>query len=625
MRANNEKQDETQNPDSSTSNVIVATSEINRQQLDTSSQFCSLPSRTLGPSNPQLPAFSPQTFPHFRLSHMLEYSDNDFENDSESYNDSSSQNESTSTISTLSQSSAGPYYVPQEVVTLRHDNPPHTDIDHTNSLNIDPNSNVDTIIPQAEIVTQSWLNRPVFAKYPRLTFFRLFNSCILLTLLIIALNEISIAVVKNKNDHSLSISFDLPSQAPSISPTNTPLSWEWKNETILHLYEEKADKNELMGYRVSLSGDGNTIAVAGYQTLALYGKNSWAQVVDFTDLASSKNTMADLSWRIAVSLSSDGHALIVGDELADVPYTMCGAVMVFSNLNQNNDIVEWYQVGSTISGSGINYRLGGQVSIADVKTRIAIGANNHGVNGIVYDYDGSEWRVRMKLRVNHLLYSLVLSPNGALLASHNNFDNVVEIYDLTTFAKIDVIHGIEINHMGHLVDIKWFGHSISFSNDASIVAIGSWKSSQVNLYQFNLQKQEYEPMGPGIKIANVEGFGYSVSVAGNGRSVAVGAVSPPSLNFMDNGLSVFDDHYDFWLNMTSKTGSVHVFRIQNNSWEQISEFNHENSIYDKVGYSVSLSKDGKMLAFGAYGTGGVHGDGPYKNGQVSIYRSEPIS
>ena len=51
-------------------------------------------------------------------------------------------------------------------------------------------------------------------------------------------------------------------------------------------------------------------------------------------------------------------------------------------------------------------------------------------------------------------------------------------------------------------------------------------------------------------------------------------------------------------------------------------FQRNNTLYEKIGYTVSLSSNGNAVAFGLYRTGGRHGDGPIKSGQVGIYRSE---
>ena len=77
--------------------------------------------------------------------------------------------------------------------------------------------------------------------------------------------------------------------------------------------------------------------------------------------------------------------------------------------------------------------------------------------------------------------------------------------------------------------------------------------------------------------------------------------------------------------MKSEGGNVFVFRIgDDNEWEEVDMIEHDQEMYDKIGWSVSVSGSGDVFAFGAYGTGGEYGDGPHKRGQVGVYRSERV-
>ena len=526
------------------------------------------------------------------------------------------------------ESQSTPYYVPNHHVQIQVSTPGETMVEQNQlfrSSFSETNMTNNVIITHADFIVPSWKDKPFLSQFPSVTFGRILNISLLLGVLCALLILILFQVLSNRTNTAIT---NEPSSQPSNTPTSLPLQYNWTNELLINIDVERPDENILMGYSVSLSGDGKVVVVGGYQTLLLYKYSEesnenqmWTKIIDLTDL----NIVRDLSWNTVVSLSSDGHSVIVGDEFAHVIAEKSGAVMVFSNIF-NDHIVQWYQVGSTISGDGHWHRFGGFVSIAENGQRIAASTSRFGRGySAVYDYDGSEWQLKLKQSEKFFVsQAIAMSPNGALLARRHSFHTVVEMYELTTFTKIRFVDGIEIGDMGQQINIKGFAHSISFSYDSSILAIGSWVSSQVNMYRFNSQEKKYEPMGSSITIANVTGLGYSVSVSGDGKSLAVGAVSPPSEEHNDNGLSVFDDSYEWWQDRISERGRVYMFRMQNNIWEEVVEIEHDSTIYDKIGYSVSLSGDGKLLAFGAYGTGGAHGDGPHKTGQVGVYRSQPI-
>ena len=516
------------------------------------------------------------------------------------------------------------HFVPPDAVTLRIDPTSESVPSDTNS-NRNDGPNDQTIIIEAVLVRSKWTDRPILTKYPRLTYGLMLNVCILVVGCCVLV--ISLALESGKTTTKTT---SAPSQVLSIAPTLSPLGLKYENETLININVEKADANELMGHTVSMSSDGNTFVVSGYQTLHVYthfdtaniDKQKWIKTIDWKDLVSNENEMGNLSYRSVASVSSDGNHIIVGDMFVDVNYRDSGAVMVFSNI-LDGEVVQWYQLGSTISGDKHWSRYGCEVTIVDGGKIIGVGTCNTDAF-FLYEYDGSEWILKLRKErskhASHNRVTMTVSANGALMAWQESDRAVVEIYELSKFELTDIIHGIHTNDMGVEAQIQGFGSSLSFSHDGSFLTIGSWFSNQVNVFQFDSEEGEYVALGSSIRIANVTGFGYSVSMSGNGRSFAVGAVSPPMEKWIDNGLFYADENYETWKDMISERGSVYVFRIQGNSWEELVEIEHDHAIYDKIGYSVSLSGDGKVLALGAYGTGGAHGDGPNKNGQVGIYK-----
>ena len=482
-------------------------------------------------------------------------------------------------------------------------------------------------IPQATSIKASEMEKYFMKRCPK-TLFRRWLTFVLATCLFLSIGlwltlhfRDDPPTIQKEDVNSTS---SRPTHVSTFPPSFSPVAWSWENETIINIDVERPDLNDLMGYSVSISNDGNTLAVGGYKTFHIYAKikqgndidDSWQKVFDSTDLVKKEDELKDLSWRTVVSLSSDGHYVVIGNYLADVTTLENGVVMVFSNL-RNGNITQWYQVGSSILGSKAREKFGVYVAIADSGKRIAA-ATLLGGGGYVkiFDFDGSEWmEVMVKDNNAHSRSgSIALSPDGNLLALQNYYHRVVVIYELTTFTDQYVL----------LEDgIHDFGSSMSFSGDSSTFALSSASSNQVFLYQFNQEEQRYIPSGPPINVSNVTGFGHSISISDDGKYIAVGAVCPPTENFHEKG-DKFNDNYVYFFDRISKYGKVFIFRLKHGGWEQIAAFEHDMDQYDKIGWSVSLSGDGSAIAIGGYGTGSQYGDGSPKNGQVSIYKREEI-
>jgi hypothetical protein len=128
------------------------------------------------------------------------------------------------------------------------------------------------------------------------------------------------------------------------------------------------------------------------------------------------------------------------------------------------------------------------------------------------------------------------------------------------------------------------GISLSLSSDGTIVAIGEPGGSggRTKIYQYDNGANNWNPLGANIAgDYSGDGLGISVSLSGNGTIVAIGA--PDNDN---NGTS---------------SGMVKVYQYDgtNGIWNQLGSNLIGNNSFDGYGKSVSLSKDGTILAIGA--------------------------
>ena len=100
-----------------------------------------------------------------------------------------------------------------------------------------------------------------------------------------------------------------------------------------------------------------------------------------------------------------------------------------------------------------------------------------------------------------------------------------------------------------------------------------------------------------IKASNTDSedrFGYSVSISGDGNTLAVASATEDSAATGING-----DQSD---NSEENSGAVYVFTSNSGSWQQqafVKASNTQES--DFFGSALSLSADGKTLAVGANG------------------------
>ncbi len=195
-----------------------------------------------------------------------------------------------------------------------------------------------------------------------------------------------------------------------------------------------------------------------------------------------------------------------------------------------------------------------------------------------------------------------------------------------------------------------FGASVSLSANGDTLAVGAF-GEESNATGINgdqggnrCSSRESELGGPGavyvftrsegtwfqqayIKASNTgwsDKFGSSVSLSGDGDTLAVGALGEDS-----NATGVNGDQSS---DMGWRSGAVYVFTRSEGTWFQQAYIKASNTgVHDYFGASVSLSADGDTLAVGAFGersnATGINGDqsdnSVYSAGAVYVFtRSE---
>ena len=239
-----------------------------------------------------------------------------------------------------------------------------------------------------------------------------------------------------------------------------------------------------------------------------------------------------------------------------------GNVDISNKLTVINSNVYYQQIGSDIDGEASGDRSGFSTSLSSDGTKVAIGAyyNDGGGNNAGH--------VRVYQNINSVWTQLGGDIDGEAA------------YDES-------------------------GLSISLSSDGTIVAIGAAENDNefvntshghIRVYQYNSGTNSWIQLGGDIDGENdSDRFGVSVSLSSDGTIVAGGAFYNSDSGF--------------------RRGSTRVFKYLNSSWSQLGGDIDGEADNDYSGYSVSLSKDGTIIAIGS-----TQNDGNGSNsGHVRVY------
>ena len=255
---------------------------------------------------------------------------------------------------------------------------------------------------------------------------------------------------------------------------------------------------------------------------------------------------------IAVAISNDGKVVAAGAS----KHLNKGHVRVFEDINGT-----WTQIGSDMIGEFSNDGSGREISLSGDGTIVAIGSRQNSL---------AKGHVRVYKNINGTWTQIGLDIDGEAGGD-------------------------------------WSGDAISLSYDGNIVAIGAYKNDgngdnagHVRVYK-NISNS-WTQIGSDIDGESAgDYFGYSVSLSDNGEVLAVGGI------YNAGGGS----------GLASKRGHVRVYKNINNTWTQIGSDIDGESTRDYFGRSVSLSSNGKILAAGA-----IYDDGAATDaGHVRVYEN----
>jgi hypothetical protein len=344
------------------------------------------------------------------------------------------------------------------------------------------------------------------------------------------------------------------------------------------------------GASVSLSGDGNIVAVGGRVYKNTNG--NWDQIGQDIDGPGK-----------SVSLSSDGSIVAVGGR-------------VYKNTNGN-----WDQVGQDIDGSGKSVSLSGDGSIVAIGTT----ENSSGGNGFhsgytrIYKNTNGNWEqigedINGEAGFDNSGFSIGLSSDGSIIAigAVGNSGNGSSSGHVRLFKNVNG----NWEQIGQDIDGEsagdGSGYSLSISNDGGIVVIGAISSAengsdsgQVRVYQ-NIN-ENWEQIGQDLNGTVDDQLGKSVSISGDGSIIAVGAGAANTTNGLYSG---YVKVYDLSAVLSSNSFSLSEFSIYPNPTKDFLSINSNQNpvniaIYNVLGKkilsaSTSNKIDVKSLPNGVY-------------------------
>jgi len=318
--------------------------------------------------------------------------------------------------------------------------------------------------------------------------------------------------------------------------------------------------DDFSGYSISLSSDGNTVAIGAPGNSG--GGNNRGHVRVYKNIGGAWTQQGadidgeadiDLSGT-SVSLSADGSTVAIGAYLNDGGGSDRGHVRVYKNIGGT-----WTQQGTDIDGEADNDQSGYSVSISADGSSIAIGAyENDGIGNErghvrVYKNIGGTW-----------------TQQGPDIDGEADYD--------------------------------YSGRSVSISADGITVAIGAvfndgtGTGNQGHVRVYKITGGTWIQQGGDID-GETDGdvSGYSVSLSADGAKVAIGAI-----NNAGGG---------------TNRGHIRIYKLTGGSWIQQGGDIDGKANGDASGYSVSLSPEGNTVAIGSpYSQGGG-----ITRGQVRVF------
>jgi hypothetical protein len=296
------------------------------------------------------------------------------------------------------------------------------------------------------------------------------------------------------------------------------------------------------GTSVSLNSDGNIVAIGAYSNdgngfnsghvrVYKYIDNLWVKIGQDID-----GEAPDDQSGISISLSSDGNIVAVGAYNNDGNGSNSGHVRVYKFLDNS-----WSQLGQDIDGQYANDKSGVSVSLSLDGNILAIGSYNNNSNGInsgqvrIYNFIDNSWNqigqdINGEASNDYSGYSVSLNSNGTIVAigAYANDGNGFNSGQVRVYKFLDN----SWNKLGEDIDGEasndYSGISVSINSNGDILAVGAYyndgngsNSGHVRVYKF--LDNSWNKIADDIDGEAINDYsGRSVSLSSDGNTVAIG-------------------------------------------------------------------------------------------------------
>lgn len=318
----------------------------------------------------------------------------------------------------------------------------------------------------------------------------------------------------------------------------------WKQQQAI-INNGYVNNPPLQGWSVSLSGDGNTLAIGapndsdvfhytGKVYIYVKSGNSWSfqeALVPTGDLITQQSDYFGYS----ISLSNDGNVLVAGGPGYDTTPIFVGATWVFRRTGTSwtqdaGPIISYYEnpldtvyVGQSvdISSDGNTFVTTGVIPILDYSSVI-----------FVYTYIGNSWikYTQIMIEIDSVNYYLPVSISGdgnTIIFGRSTNNSIVGTVDI--FVKIDGIWTYQTTLLGTGTAISQ-GITVSLSYDGNTAAFTGYTNEGSNLWIFNRKDDVWTQNGVEIPTA----YTISTKISGDGKTIVTGSCNDQEIRIYKN-------------------------------------------------------------------------------------------
>jgi hypothetical protein len=309
--------------------------------------------------------------------------------------------------------------------------------------------------------------------------------------------------------------------------------------TLLYTSSEIPNVNNMIGFSVSISGNGNVIAVGvpgfnGNRGSVLIYSNNNGSITYSQNLIPNSVAVGDYAGQF-VKLNSDGTVLAIGAPLAS---TNAGKVWIYKYINSS-----WTYIQTITNPVGVSY-FGDAIAMTQNGEKIAVTSKRTitgGINCQAYCY---------------------------------NYSSSSGLWSVSNFTTLSITTSLAINSVDFDIKISDSGRYLVLSspnqNDTSgIVTIYTLSATDISLYSTSLSPSTGET-----------GFGYKLSISGDGKTIYVSSAS----NDTNEG--------EIWIYRQSDQSPTSWIRV-------LQPFRGTNDIgQPQQGFSIACNFDGSVLVIG---------------------------